>query len=166
MDWGAWWAAIHGVAKSQTRLKRLSSSSSSSSTSTVQWDHTNGCCLHLSPKRSPSYLLSLWEALQDQQVGLTQHLSNCWPCTWDSAYEMLCVPFKKHRLGFLNPSGSLECTAHWFLKPNVLGLYFPTTGPLVCRAWFGALMPHSSGVMSATVILLLFVSHHTSGCVH
>ena len=26
-DWGAWWAAIYGVAQSQTRLKRLSSSS-------------------------------------------------------------------------------------------------------------------------------------------
>ena len=25
MDGGAWWAAVHGVAKSQTRLKRLSS---------------------------------------------------------------------------------------------------------------------------------------------
>ena len=31
MDGGAWWAAVHGVAKSRTRLKRLSSSSSSSS---------------------------------------------------------------------------------------------------------------------------------------
>ena len=29
---GAWWAAIYGVARSQTRLTRLSSSSSSSST--------------------------------------------------------------------------------------------------------------------------------------
>ena len=28
MDGGAWWAAVHGVAQSQTRLKRLSSSSS------------------------------------------------------------------------------------------------------------------------------------------
>ena len=28
-DGGAWWAAVHGVTKSQTRLKRLSSSSSS-----------------------------------------------------------------------------------------------------------------------------------------
>ena len=27
MDGGAWWAAVHGVAKSQTQLKRLSSSS-------------------------------------------------------------------------------------------------------------------------------------------
>ena len=30
---GAWWAAIYGVAQSQTRLKRLSSSNSSSSSS-------------------------------------------------------------------------------------------------------------------------------------
>ena len=30
MDGGAWWAAVHEVAKSRTRLKRLSSSSSSS----------------------------------------------------------------------------------------------------------------------------------------
>ena len=30
-DGGAWWAAVNGVAQSQTRLKRLSSSSSSSS---------------------------------------------------------------------------------------------------------------------------------------
>ena len=29
MDRGAWWAAVYGVAQSQTRLKRLSSSSSS-----------------------------------------------------------------------------------------------------------------------------------------
>ena len=29
MDGGPWWAAVHGVTKSRTRLKRLSSSSSS-----------------------------------------------------------------------------------------------------------------------------------------
>ena len=27
MDGGAWWAAVHGIAESRTRLKRLSSSS-------------------------------------------------------------------------------------------------------------------------------------------
>ena len=31
--WGAWWAAVYGVAQSRTRLKQLSSSSSSSSSS-------------------------------------------------------------------------------------------------------------------------------------
>ena len=30
-DWGAWWAAVYGVAHSRTLLKRLTSSSSSSS---------------------------------------------------------------------------------------------------------------------------------------
>ena len=30
-DWGAWWAAVYGVAQSRTRLKKLSSSSSNSS---------------------------------------------------------------------------------------------------------------------------------------
>ena len=34
-DGGAWWAAIYGVAQSQTRLRRLSSSSSSSSKMTT-----------------------------------------------------------------------------------------------------------------------------------
>ena len=32
LDGGAWWAAVHGVTQSRTRLKQLSSSSSSSST--------------------------------------------------------------------------------------------------------------------------------------
>ena len=41
MDREAWRAAVHGVAKSRTRLKQLSSSSSSSSSSSrcfVMWD--------------------------------------------------------------------------------------------------------------------------------
>ena len=37
MDGEAWWAAVHGVAQSRTRLKRLSSSSSSSSSSREGW---------------------------------------------------------------------------------------------------------------------------------
>ena len=35
MDGGAWWAAVHWVARSRTRLKRLSSSSSSKGLSRV-----------------------------------------------------------------------------------------------------------------------------------
>ena len=34
-DWGAWWAAVCGVAQSRTGLKQLSSSSSSSSSSSM-----------------------------------------------------------------------------------------------------------------------------------
>ena len=40
-DGGAWWAAICGVAQSQTRLKRLSSSSSSSSSSNTPLKNTH-----------------------------------------------------------------------------------------------------------------------------
>ena len=38
-DWGAWWAAVYGVAQSRTRLKWLSSSSSSEHTKgfSVSW---------------------------------------------------------------------------------------------------------------------------------
>ena len=35
MDGGAWWAAVHGIAGSRTRLKRLSSNSSNSSSVAV-----------------------------------------------------------------------------------------------------------------------------------
>ena len=37
-DWGAWWTAVYGVAQSQTRLKRISSS----------------CLPHLSPPQTPA----------------------------------------------------------------------------------------------------------------
>ena len=52
-DRGAWWAAVYGVAQSQTRLKRLSSSSSSSSSS--------------------SRLLCLWESLLKYKNVLFQY---------------------------------------------------------------------------------------------
>ena len=44
---GAWWAAVYGVAQSQTRLKRLSSSSSS-----VPW-RIFGRLLAVAPGRQP-----------------------------------------------------------------------------------------------------------------
>ena len=49
-DWGAWWAAVYGVAQSRTWLKRLSSSRSSKSLSSA---------LHSSPKMCLSVLLLL-----------------------------------------------------------------------------------------------------------
>ena len=43
-DWGAWWAAIHGVTQSRIRLKQLSSSSSSSWVETVGGVHVLFLC--------------------------------------------------------------------------------------------------------------------------
>ena len=53
-DGGAWWAAIYGIAQSQTQLKRLSSSSSSK----VYTDILN-CILIYSIILIPTYLIHL-----------------------------------------------------------------------------------------------------------
>ena len=51
--WGAWWAAVYGVAQSWTRLKRLRNSSSSSCLgdslgfSTVLSSANGGCCISI-----------------------------------------------------------------------------------------------------------------------
>ena len=44
-DWGAWWAAVYGVAQSRTRLKWLSSSSSSSLIPEFMTLDIHLCCL-------------------------------------------------------------------------------------------------------------------------
>ena len=53
MDWGAWWAAVYGVAQSQTRLKRLSSSSSSGSVGKESDHNVVDPCLIPGSGRSP-----------------------------------------------------------------------------------------------------------------
>lgn len=51
----------------------------------------NSCCHCLCPWGSPSCLLPLWEALQDQQTqALFKLLSLC----WDLECEILCAHFK------------------------------------------------------------------------
>jgi len=56
MDGGAWEAAVHGVDKSRTRLRRLSSSSSSSGHTALWQNHTLGCC----PTPPPATLVLLF----------------------------------------------------------------------------------------------------------
>ena len=54
-DGGAWWAAIYGVAQSQTRLKRLSSSSSSKEDMWFTKDTWRvGCCCVQFPQSFPA----------------------------------------------------------------------------------------------------------------
>ena len=89
MDRGSWWATVHGVAKSRTRLKRLSSSSSSSS--------------------SPIYthrqiqILSFWRAFTHKghilewfhENSLNCELSQCGALIWEAVYagdvDLCCV---------------------------------------------------------------------------
>ena len=62
-DGGAWWAAVYGVAQSQTRLKGLSSSSSSSRL-LCPWDlpgkNTGVSCHFLLQELFPTWGLNLW----------------------------------------------------------------------------------------------------------
>ena len=60
MDGGAWWAVVHGVARSRTWLKRLSSSSSSSSSVTL-----------VSPRQL------CWRRPKPQQFGWTTDWNEC-----------------------------------------------------------------------------------------
>ena len=82
-DGGAWWAAVHGVAQSRTRLKRLSSSSSNKAYGTY----------YGSPNRlrrpSSKYFLSL---LLVSCECLDQFRENL---------DLKCLVFQKKRLGFL-----------------------------------------------------------------
>ena len=75
-DGGAWRAAVYGVAQSWTRLKFLSSSNS----------------VYIS-RVSANCLLPLLEALQDQQVSLTQAAFKLLLLTWVSGCEILHTPF-------------------------------------------------------------------------
>jgi len=45
MDTGAWWATVHGVAKSQTQLERLSTHTHQENTDEALWcqDKNTGC---------------------------------------------------------------------------------------------------------------------------
>ena len=59
-DGGAWWAAVYGVAQSQTRLKQLSSSKSLALSSLHQviphFYHTPICTLVSGPRRGNSHV--------------------------------------------------------------------------------------------------------------
>ena len=61
-DGGAWWAAVYGVAQSQSRLKRLSSSSSLDSLSQgpagASWRHFSPRSIPM--EGNPITLLALW----------------------------------------------------------------------------------------------------------
>ena len=57
----------------------------------VERDHKNGCHQHLTSGGNPSCLLSLSEALQDKQVGLTQTPVKLLPLCWDLEQVSFCA---------------------------------------------------------------------------
>ena len=88
---------------------------------------------------SSSCFLLLWEALQDQQVGLTQAPGAC--------------EFSMH-LYFPKPSGSAQSKPCWPSNSGVLGAHLPHTGPLGWGVQREAQTPHSLGRTPAAVLIL------------
>lgn len=82
----------------------------------------NGCPKGLLLQGDPSCLLSLQEALQAQQVGLTQAplkgLPLCFSC------EVLCAHLRVESLIPVALSSPIHKPC-WFSKPDVWGLIFP-----------------------------------------
>ena len=62
-DGGAWWAAIYGVAQSQTRLKRLSSSSSSSKCVSLLYFSSQKLMTH-EDRESLVYFVQCWDKME------------------------------------------------------------------------------------------------------
>ena len=65
-DGGTWWAAVYGVAQSQTQLKRLSSSSSSKITADGDCSHDIKRCLLLGRK----FMTNLDSILKSRYITL------------------------------------------------------------------------------------------------
>ena len=108
-DWGAWQAAVYGVAQSRTRLKRLSSSSSSSSwiwacpgnsqtlacswrdTSPVSSGSSRGYFLGVSSTKDPSHPFSLNQEALDVISGPAMPCDMCYLSCWYNGMSHLCV---------------------------------------------------------------------------
>ena len=77
---GAWWAAIYGVAQSQTRLKRLSSSSSSQLTIvvTVSGEQQRDSAIHIHVSILPQTPLQFGLPHNIEQSSMCYTVGFCW----------------------------------------------------------------------------------------
>ena len=160
-DWGAWWAAIYGVAQSRTRLKRLSSRSSSprmAGSGKVQiglmersWDHRKTETekpSHLSlPPHSVSSVaqscLTLCEPMDYSMPGLTVHhqltklTQTHTHCISDAIQPSdPVVPFSSHLQSF-PASGSFPMS--WFFSSGGHSIRVSTSAsvlPMNTQDWF------------------------------
>ena len=112
------------------------------------------------PRVSCSCFLPLQEALQDQQVGLTQAPFKLLLLPWVLKLEIFCVYLLRGDLYLSQPFGSPQSKPHWSSKPNILGAYLPDTGPSCWGARFRFEIPCSLRRISAIVIILSFVVTH------
>ena len=87
MDRGAWWAAVHGVTKSQTQLKWLSMYTyrGKCKTSIIELDELWWTYVPICPCDSPQWRYKTFPPLSSRQSLLTLHFLNCFR-TLDSPF--------------------------------------------------------------------------------
>lgn len=90
----------------------------------------NGCLQCLCPQVSSRYLLSVQEALEDQQLSLTQAPFRLLPLPWVLEHVRFCV----HPLGVKSVShillGLSEVSPTGLQGKSVLQSFLPSQGPL------------------------------------
>ena len=112
------------------------------------------------PRVRSSCLLPLWEALQDQQVGLTQASFKLLILPWVSEHVRLCGHCLRVESTSHSPLALLKVSLTGLQSQTLWGLVFPVQDE---EAQCGAWITHSLGRSSATVIILPFVSHPPGG---
>ena len=89
----------------------------------------NGYCQCLCPRGEPQLPSASWEAVHNQQVGLTQPPIQLLLLSWIQEYVRLCVHPVRVKSLFPMPLGSPESKSHWLSKPNDLGTQLPGQDP-------------------------------------
>ena len=91
-DWGAWWAAVYGVAQSRTRLKWLSSSSSSM----VCQGFPSGSAVKNLPAMQETWVWSLGWADPLEEEMSTHSRSLAWKISWtEETGRLQCMESKR-----------------------------------------------------------------------
>ena len=90
--------------------------------------HAAAAAKSLQSHKGPSYLLPIQEALQDQQVGLTETPNKLLPLhSVFGVCEILHEPFKSRvSVSFSSP----ECKPGWLTKADNLGVHLQGASPL------------------------------------
>ena len=132
-DGGAWWAAVYGVAQSQTRLKWLSSSSSSSSSSNTLLH------LHLSPSWSSFSFMTTW------YLFLNPWCTFCTKRSHYGSWENGCIFPSSYPLWGISSSNEMAinftCTIYFFLSCSL-----SFVSPISVSLWHIELTVHKLNV--------------------
>ena len=88
MDWGSWWAIVHGVTKSWTRLEWLNTAQNACEGS--ERERVG----HIPTLRAAQFAWSLWTRVRGGWVGMERQAGAraCWPCKARQSLDWILSP--------------------------------------------------------------------------